>query len=93
MADPPGVGAGSGKLVESRAGAGKSRSGKREPSLLAGGSFCSDEFSGRSNTSSPWQEEGAGAAVRERGHAGLAALTEAGDGHAGQCWLWQLKGW
>lgn len=31
------------------------------------------------NASPPWQPGGASGAVRERGHAGLAALTEAGD--------------
>lgn len=31
------------------------------------------------NSSSPWQPGAACGAVRERGHAGLAALTEAGD--------------
>lgn len=41
----------------------------------------------------PGSEEGASVAVWEQGHAGLAALTEAGDGHAGHRWLWQLKGW
>lgn len=41
----------------------------------------------------PGGEEGASVAVRERGHAGLGALTEAGDGHAGHRWLWQLRGW
>lgn len=37
---------------------GKRRSEKREPSLLAGGGFCTDEFSVRWNTSSPWQRGG-----------------------------------
>lgn len=53
MAEPPGVGAGSRGLVESRAGP---------------GSWEEQEW-----------ETGASGAVRERGHAGLAALTEAGD--------------
>lgn len=96
MADPPWVGAGSSRLVESRAGAGTYEEEEWEtgalPSCLGEAPALMNSRSGRTPPL-PGSEEGASVAVRERGHAGLAALTEAGDGHAGHCWLWQLKGW
>lgn len=90
--------------MESRAGAlraaGKSRRGNRELSLLAeegdefcSDEFCSDEFSVRWNTSCPWQQ---GRSQRGRAGAGTCwagSTHRSRVSHAGQRWLWQLKGW